>query len=462
MADDVDVTRRFARQTLHIGNEALAETDRAQLHRLILDCFGVSKFSASESWMMPIKKGIQRFNGTGRSPVIGTNLLVAPAIAALVNGTAAHGCELDDTHEASMSHPGSVVIPAALAVAAEVDASHDATLQAIAAGYEAMTRIGVASNAAMVVHEGFHPTALFGVFGAATAAAILMNLDKPALLRAWGHALSLAGGSMQFSDETRGTTVKRLHAGFAARNGIMAADLAAMGVEAPSRALDGKYGFLKMFARHATPEHLDIPASAALQIHQTSFKPYACCRLFHALIDALRQVTDGFNLPLEAISQIYVRAPTVVFEQHMMRRPTSTMAAQYSLPFAVGASLVYGPERVDAYAEDKLDDARILSIADRVDGQPDANIEAHFPKQMGAGVDLTLANGTRRTDVVMDCKGTAANPMSDGDLDAKIAGLVRGIIPTFKPSDIRSALSAGAGGRALAGMFAAPSMAAPR
>ena len=452
----LDATQHFARQIMTIGGSPPSDLDRTQLRRLMLDCLGISRFAATETWIAPMLRAAERFRGSGRSPVVGTTLRVAPAVAALVNGTAAHGCELDDTHEASMSHPGSVVIPAALAVAAEHEASHDATLQAIAAGYEAMTRIGVAAGAARVVHDGFHPTALFGVFGAASAAAILMGLDEAAFLRTWGHALSLAGGSMQFSDEAQGTTVKRLHAGYAARNGIMAAELGGAGVEAPWRSLDGKYGFLRMFSRDPAPEHLDIPAGAPLQIHATSFKPYACCRLFHAVIDGLRDVTRGFSISPVEIAGIHVRAPAVVFEQHMMRRPASAMAAQYSLPFAIGATLVHGPNRFDAYGEDHLRDPAILAVSDRVDGRRDEDIEAHFPAQMGAAVEITLLDGSTREARVMDCKGTAANPMSDDDLFAKAAGLVRNLAPAVDLSLVRSILSGRPSGSALAGLFALP------
>ena len=206
---------------------------------------------------------------------------VPAPVAALVNGTAAHSYELDDTHDPSMSHPASVVIPAALAVAAECDSTGEEVVAAVVAGYEAMTRIGTAANASHVIEFGFHPTALFGGFGAAAAAAKLRGLDSEGLRCAWGHALSMASGSMQFSDETTGTAVKRTHAGYAAQQGVLSVELAVAGIEAPQRALDGKYGFFKLYGREARPELLrENPARFA--IHDISFKPYACCRQFHS------------------------------------------------------------------------------------------------------------------------------------------------------------------------------------
>jgi 2-methylcitrate dehydratase PrpD len=390
-----------------------------------------------------------------KAPIAGTWLEVAPSIAALINGTAAHGYELDDTHDASMSHPGAVVIPAATALAAEIGASVDELIAAIACGYEAMTRVGMAADAHQVIQDGHHPTALFGGFGAATAAARLLHLDEHGLARAWGHVLSLAGGSMQFSDEPEGTTVKRLHAGYAAQNGVLAAELAARGVSAPARALDGKYGFLALYAKRPRIDELSVKAGVPLQIHRISIKPYSCCRLFHSLIDGLREVSEGFKLPDEAIKRIDVSGPDCMLDQHMLRRPTSVMAAQYSMPFIVGATLAYGPHRFDAYREDRLRDARIMAIIDKVEGAADAEIEAQFPSHMGTAVAITLSDGSVRTARVMDSRGTPANPLSLDELTGKAQGLMHDLDPGVDMAATRARIWAETDGRAVAKLFGA-------
>jgi len=446
-------TLTFAKQVLQIGRGGLTKADHEQLRRLILDLLGVSRIGATLPWTREMIAWAERFRGSGPAPVVGTNLSVAASIAALVNGTAAHGYELDDTHDASMSHPGAVVIPAALSVAAEQGSSADDTLMAIACGYEAMARVGMAADASRVIHDGYHPTALFGPFGAAAAAARLMGLNEHELARAWGHALSLTGGSMQFSDEPEGTTVKRLHAGYAAQNGVLAAEFAARGIGAPARALDGKYGFMALYSRSPKMHELFVPTDAPLQIHVVSFKPYSCCRLFHSLIDGLREVSDDFKLKPDAIKRIAVRGPAVLADQHMMRRPTSVMAAQYSLPFVVGATLVYGPHRYDSYRDDKLADSSILSLADRVECEPDADIEAHYPAQMGTTVEITRADGTQRSVTVMNSRGTAANPLSTKALYAKAEGLIREIDPAIDLGAARGKLWDTASGRDLARLF---------
>lgn len=444
----------LARDILDIGRRGLRNADREQLHRLLLDCYGVSRIGAAQPWSVSLGRWARRFSGAGKAPVIGTDIFAPPITAAFVNGTAAHGYELDDTHEASMSHPGAVVIPAALAVAAELDCAMKETLVAITCGYEVMGRLGMAARANDVIHAGFHPTALFGPFGSATAAGVLMGLDEYDLCRAWGHALSLTGGSMQFSDETIGTTVKRLHAGYAAQSGVLAAEMASCGIEAPHAALDGKYGFLTLFARNPDPSLLQVVESDELQIHRTSFKPYACCRLFHAAIDCIEAIRQESGQAHSAITGITVRAPGVVAEQHMQRSPATAMAAQYSLPFVAAATAIYGPYRHDVYQDDKLRDPAIKTLADRVECFTDPEIEAAYPAQMGSSVVIRFANGAHYTRTLMDCLGTADNPMSTDALCEKAAGLLRMAGTATDAQIARRMIWKETRAQALAGLFA--------
>lgn len=370
----------------------------------------------------------ERYAGSGRASLVGRAFTVAPDVAALVNGTAGHSFELDDTHDVSMSHPGAVVFPAALAVAADVGATGREVLSAAAAGYETMARLGAAAGAGRVIARGFHPTALFGVFGAATTAARLLGLDGPGLTSAWGHALSLAGGSMQFSQESDGADVKRMHAGYAARNGVIAAQMAQAGIGAPARSLDGRYGFLALYGEDPRAEALDIEDGAILAIHDVSLKPYACNRLLHSMIDVLRELSD-FALPREAVARLVVRGPRKLVDQHVVRRPRTTMAAQYSLPFTVGAVMTFGPEDFDAYDAAHLDHPAILAWADLVEVEADAALEASYPAHFGAEVELHLTNGEVRRMRLLDSQGTPRRPLSRSAIQAKARGLLRGRRP---------------------------------
>ena len=204
------------------------------------------------------------FRCAGRAVLIGSGDRASAATAGLVNGTSAHGYELDDTHEYSRSHPGAVVISAALAVGAEQGSSGRDVMAAIVAGYEVMTRLGMAAGALATTEVGFHATCLFGPFGAAAAAAKLMGLDAAALAQAWGIALSMTGGSSQFAFEPKGTMVKRMHGGIPAQNGIIAAQLASLGVAGSGPGVRGRAWLLSSLRTESRPGQADAAGGRAV------------------------------------------------------------------------------------------------------------------------------------------------------------------------------------------------------
>lgn len=416
---DTDFTRLFAEEITALGQARLSDDDTEQVRRLVLDLICVARYGSTMPWARALARWAGDFQESGRAPVIGTSLRVQPQVAALVNGSASHGYELDDTHNASMSHPAAVIIPAVLAAASGTDVSASLVFAAIAAGYEAMARVGRAANAAHIISRGYHPTALLGPFGAAAGVAAIQGLDAAALSCAWGHALSLTGGSMQFSAEPAGTTVKRLHAGYGAQHGVLAVAMSAAGISAPLRSLDGPYGVLRLYGGDCQPGELLPETNRRLQVHDISMKPYSCCRLFHALIDALTNVTNQSTVRAAEVSRIRVRGPAAMFEQHMLARPRSVMAAQYSLPYVIGVTLAYGATRFDAYSEAFWDDPAILAFAEKLECERDAQIEATYPGQMGGAVEIQFADGSTRQSLVMESKGTPAHPLSVGTIEAK-------------------------------------------
>ncbi|MCG3754003.1 MmgE/PrpD family protein [Amycolatopsis sp. Poz14] len=421
------LTATLARHVARVASSPLTEPDTEALRRLFLDNFVVSRWGSTRPAARQVAQWSRRFAGTGASPVLGGSWRTEPSAAALVHGTAAHSYELDDTHDVTTSHPGSVVIPAALAVAAETKATQEELFRATAAGYEAMALIGSTAGGLETVHRGFHPTAVFGTFGAATAALSLRagsTVDPELLVAAWGHALSQASGSMQFSVEPTGGEVKRVHAGLGARNGVVAADFAVLdAVTAPRLALEGTYGTAASFGGPLREISLDGP----LQIHTVSFKPYSCCRLFHSTIDALAEATDGFSRSPDSIAEILVTGPRLIAEQHMTEA-RSTMTAQYSCPYIVGATLAYGPHRYDAYGEEHLADKRILEIAGKVRFEVDSELEErYYPEHFATGVRITFDGGMTKSAMVADSVGTAARPMTTKQLLGKGSALGDGV-----------------------------------
>lgn len=425
------LTERLAAHVATVAEAQPSQQDTEIVRRLLLDNFIVSLWGMTRPAAGEVADWTRRFTGSGASAVLGRQWTTDPSIAALVHGTAAHSFELDDTHNSTASHPGAVIIPVALAVAAEPGPplTRDRFFAAIIAGYEAMALVGEAAGGMAAVHRGFHPTSLFGGFGAAVTALAIRAarggapLDGDLITKAWGLALSQPSGSMQFSVEPTGGEIKRVHAGLGAHNGIRAADFADLAaVTAPRHTLEGAYGVAASFG--APPrEVLDEARLQTRQIDALSLKPYACCRLFHSTIDALAIATDGFTADTGELTDILVTGPTLIAEQHMTPAESS-MTAQYSCPYVVGATLAYGPSGYDAYSEEHLDDPKIRQIADLVRFEVDPEMEStYYPEHFATAVRLTYADGTVREAQVVDSVGTAENPMTIESIRAKADGL---------------------------------------
>ena len=160
-----------------------------------------------------------------------------------------------------------------------------------------------------------------------------------------------------------------------------------------------------------------------LQIHSISLKPYACCRLFHSTIDALAELTANFTMRINDIREIVISGPQLIADQHMLAQPESTMAAQYSCPYIVGATLSYGPYRYDAYDDAFLGDPQIRRIAERVRFEASDALTQYYPTRFATGVRIVRDDGNAQSSVVIDSVGTPARPLTLDQIIAKGEGL---------------------------------------
>ena len=189
---------------------------------LLLDLIGVALAGARQPSSPPAANAALALGGTGgKANIIGTQARTSASWAALANGTAAHAVELDDVTTESSLHPGVAVIPAAIALAQELEVPPTTLMEAIIAGYEVTMRVGNALNPASAYARGFHPTGVAGVFGAAMAAAHLLQLSVEQRSLAQGIAGTMASGSLEYLSDCAWT--KRLNAGWAGHAGITAA-----------------------------------------------------------------------------------------------------------------------------------------------------------------------------------------------------------------------------------------------
>ncbi|MGH6679306.1 MAG: MmgE/PrpD family protein [Bradyrhizobium sp.] len=204
--------------------------------------------------------------------------------AAFANATLFHARCQEDAHPAG--HVGAVVLPAALAVAQSLGATGAELIAAIVAGYEVALRIG-RDHVTDLSARGFRSTSAYGVFGAAAAAARLRGLDPEGTAHALALAANMAGGLRAFVEA--GSDDFPYHAGFAARNGLLAAALVAAGAEGPLDVLESEAGFFASFGgeRRDYGARLSRALGHEFEMERVTFKPYPVCQFHRAVVRAL-------------------------------------------------------------------------------------------------------------------------------------------------------------------------------
>lgn len=344
--------------------------------------------------------------------------------AALIQGTAAHAAEVDDSFRDAMYHPGAATIAAALAVAQTVGASGPEFLRAVVLGYEISTRIGVVMGRPH--YQYWHNTGTMGSFGAAAAAASLLKLDESAFANALAIAATFTAGLQQaFRLEAM---AKPLHAGRAAEAGVLAAQLAAGGMRSSLDVLEGESGLGQ--AMSTGPDWSSVGATLGSDFHITrlTFKNHIGCGHTFAAIDGALELQrfHGFtHADIERVA-LGVYQPTLDIAPHV--DPQNADQARFSLHYMVATALVHGSVRLSAFEPDRLNDPTTRSLMQRIHKALDPAVDAAFPGRRGARVEITLRDGRNLTLIQPDRKGDPELPLSDADLEGKLMELATPVI----------------------------------
>lgn len=388
----------------------------------LLDNLGCGLFGAQREWGQIVTDLVRDERSQGRASVYGLSTPCAPARAALANGTCTHGFELDDIILGALSHPGAVVVPAALAAAESSQASGIDLLRGIVAGYEVMARVGAALG-----HDhnnrGFHTTGIAGPVASAVGAGIVMGLSVETILSAVGTACSSASGIKAFTQGTGGM-VKRMHAGRAAESGVLACDLARRGFAGPLQAVDGRFGLLEVIGgEHVYPERIDADLGSDFAVARVWIKAYACCGLIHSTMHALEEIKSAHKIASSSVRSVLVRTSRRAVEQNGDLDPQDTMTAQYSIPFCAGVALTADARSPDPFMPDHLWDERVRGIAARTKLDIDPAMDRHYPAHFGAHVAVELESGATHERTVLDPHGTPADPFTPAEAEAKFRTL---------------------------------------
>jgi len=329
-----------------------------------------------------------------------------PLCAALVNGTSCHALELDDGYTPGSAHPGSVVVPAVLAVGEAEGSSLGQVLEAIIVGYEVML------TAAEAIHpesrrRGFHNTGVAGVFGAAAAAAKILDLRADETRHALGLAASFAGGLLAFWNEGEqgATDIKKVHPGKAARDGVFCAVCAARGMRGPATVFEGKAGLLRAYGgkggevgprvglaggRETEGEFPPATLPDRPKIMDVYFKPWPCCRSLHGPIALALRLRRTTGSRLGSIDSIRVDTYSLAAERS--RTEAEGHDAHFSIPLTVALALLEGEVSYQSLAEAHRN-RPVSELARKVTVIEDEEFSRRYPNARPARLTLKFESG---------------------------------------------------------------------
>lgn len=377
--------------------------------RALIDYLGVALGAIDDDAVQAVRQVVKRWNAQGDAQIF-LGAKTAPALAALVNGTMSHAADYDDTHPAGAGHPSGPCWSAALAMAQAYHADERATLIAFITGFEVMAKLGggwVPGVGRNLQRRGFHPTSVVGRAGAAAVAASILRLDPQQIANALGAAATMMGGLQKSS----GTHGKPFHAGKAAMDGIMAAELAAEGFSAAHHFYETD-GWVKIFIQDGSAEIPPLDFGDSWELLGNGYKLYASCRGTHASIEAARGLYPRLNG--RKIRRIHAKVHPMGLVNAGIADPKTPLESKFSIPHCIALALS-GYQLTDTdFTQQTVDDPhprQLLPLLDveAVDGQSASS----------AFIDVWLEDGERLHGETQVYRGHAENPLSDEELRAK-------------------------------------------
>jgi len=336
----------------------------------------------------------------------------APIGAALANGTLAHCLDFDDTHSSSVAHLSGPTWAAVLALGMDLRSSEHEMLAAFIAGFEVGAQFGAGGFGIVVSHYGWHSTGVFGCLAAAAASASLLKLEASAVERALGAAATQTGGLTA----SFGTMAKPFHAGKAALNGLLAAQMAQADFSGSTLLLEQNAGLGQALVR----EQATMPKvfeTDRWELLRNGFKPYACCLLTHAAVDSARTLRD--KLRGKNIVSIEARVHPLTIKLAGKTELTSPLEGKFSTAFVIALGLSGYSASRDDFSLERLRDPTLLSLASKVTLVPDTGLA-----ETAASLLVTCSDGSIIAEQTLIAKGNPDNPMTWTDMYEKFKPLV--------------------------------------
>lgn len=415
----MDYLDTFSGFAANIHYETLGADIQEQVGWILADTVGAMVAGSAE----PELRALAAKQGPGSAaPLVGLGRRATADVAALVNGTAGTFLEMDEGNRFSRGHPAVHVIPAAMALSQERGASASVFLSALVTGYEVGSRLGAAS----ALRGAMHPHGTWGTVAAAAACARIADMDPSAMRETINIGSSLTTATSK-QTMLEGGLVRNVYAGLSNRNGLLALQLAESGFTGERDGLSSLLG--KIISEKFDTQSLLEGLGSDWHLMRNYFKLHSCCRYNHGTLDALDQLGALGTLPEAAdIARIDVSTYNLAAELKD-KAPRNTLAAKFSVPFAVATRLVNGSSALASFTWDAVRDPAVLALAQKVEVSEDPSMTRRLPLERPAKVVITLNNGTQVTGEAGVNRGDDAVPYTREELRHKFMDLTQRVWP---------------------------------
>ena len=413
----ISVAQDLAARIAALSLETLPSGVRSKCEDLLIDVVGLCVTARNEDY---IKSALAGCDDDGPCTAIGHARTLSSASAAFINGTAAHGEDFDDTFEGGPVHAGAVIVPAVLAACERRDLDGPSALLGIAVGTEVMCRLSTVVPKA--AHKaGFHPTAIYGVMGAAAGVGAALGLLPKQMVDALGIAGSFASGIIEYLAE--GAWTKRLHPGWAAQSGIRAALLARGGFYGPRTVFEGVHGLFHGFAHTTQGNYAALTEGFGTEwVTETlAFKPYPCGTMAHPYIDCARRLAArGIKASdiKELICEVAEGTVHRLWEPLAVKqRPPNGYAAKFATPYILATGFVKGGVGLSDFTASAVRDEAVLALAAKVRYVIDP--DNPYPNNFTGHIRAVLNDGRVVEERQPHFRGGAHEPLTRADLVEK-------------------------------------------
>jgi len=419
----MNYTKKVAEFVSQTRFESIPPAVLEETKRALLDCIGVMLAGSKEESAKICAKLAMEENSSQESTVIGQGFKSSALMAAFSNGTAGHALDFD--HSFIMGQPSAGLIPAILALGEKVGASGRDILVAYVVGFEVIAKM----CRSIPGHNpgGWHATATLGSLGTAVACARILALNPQAIQHTLGIASSMASGlRANFA-----TMTKPLHAGLAAKNGVLAAKLAESGFDANPTVVGENEGFFFAFSRDI-PSDLhpleELGSSFDLVTRGIRFKPYPCGGLTHPAIGAILRMREQNKISPEDVESIKVKVTPNVFHTILNRLPETALQTKFSMPYIVARALIDGKLGLDTFSEQAARDPSVRSLGAKVEMELDSELQENQDVSRPCTVTLRQKDGEILSESVGLAHAAQQVPLSSQELRMKFTDCASRVI----------------------------------